>query len=112
MSFGLTNAPAYFMYLMNSVFMTELDKFVVVFIDDILIYSKSEDEHAKHLRIVLQRLRDHKLYAKFSKCEFWLDSVKFWVTLFPRMVSLWILAKCRRSWIGSHPNQYIKSVAF
>jgi hypothetical protein len=57
--------------------MNELDKFVVVFIDDILIYSKSEAEHAKHLRIVLQRLRDHKLYAKFSKCEFWLDSVKF-----------------------------------
>jgi hypothetical protein len=77
MSFGLTNAPAYFMYLMNSVFMTELDKFVVVFIDDILIYSKNEKEHVKHLRIVLQCLRDHKLYAKFSKCEFWLDSVKF-----------------------------------
>jgi hypothetical protein len=76
-SFGLTNAHAYFMYLMNSVFMNELDKFVVVFIDDILIYSKSEAEHAKHLCIVLQRLRDHKLYAKFSKCEFWLDSVKF-----------------------------------
>jgi hypothetical protein len=78
MSFGLTNAPAYFMYLRNSVFMNELDKSVVVFIDDILIYSKSEAEHTKHLRIVLQRLRDHKLYAKFSKCEFWLDSVKFW----------------------------------
>jgi hypothetical protein len=78
MSFGLTNAPAcYFMYLMNSVFMMELDKFVVVFIDDILIYSKNEKEHAKHLRIVLQCLRDHKLYAKFSKCEFWLKSVKF-----------------------------------
>jgi hypothetical protein len=77
MSFDLTNAPAYFMYLMNSVFMTELDKFVMVFIDDILIYSKNEKEHAKHLRVVLQRLRDHKLYAKFSKCEFWLKSVKF-----------------------------------
>jgi hypothetical protein len=77
MSFGLTNASAYFMYLMNSVFMNELDKFVVVFIDDILIYSKSEAEHAKHLRIVLQRLRDHKLHPKLSKCEFWLDSVKF-----------------------------------
>jgi hypothetical protein len=77
MSFGLTNAPAYFMYLMNLVVMNELDKFVVVFIDDILIYSKSKAEHAKHLRIVLQRLRDHKLYAKFSKCEFWLDCVKF-----------------------------------
>jgi hypothetical protein len=77
MSFGLTNAPAYFMYLMNSMFMIEPDKFVVVFIDDILIYSKNEKVHAKHLRIVLQRLRDHKLYAKFSKCEFWLNSVKF-----------------------------------
>jgi hypothetical protein len=77
MSFCLMNAPAYFMYLMNSVFMTEIDKFLVVFIDDILIYSKSEKEHAKHLRVVLQHLRDHKLYAKFSKCEFWLKSVKF-----------------------------------
>jgi len=77
MSFGLTNAPAYFMYLMNSVFMPQLDKFVVVFSDDILIYSKNEEEHEKHLRIVLQRLRDHQLYAKFSKCEFWLNMVKF-----------------------------------
>jgi len=77
MSFGLTNAPAYFMYLMNSVFMLELDKFVVVFIDDILIYSKTKEDHASHLRVVLQRLRDHHLYAKFSKCEFWLDSAKF-----------------------------------
>jgi hypothetical protein len=75
MSFGLTNAPAFFMYLMNSVFMPELDKFVVVFIDDILIYSKNEEEHACHLRIILTRLREHQLYAKFSKCEFWLDRV-------------------------------------
>jgi hypothetical protein len=77
MSFGLTNAPAYFMYLMNSVFMQELDKFIVVFIDDILIYSKNPEDHANHLHVVLQRLRDHHLYAKFSKCEFWLDIVKF-----------------------------------
>ena len=70
MSFGLTNAPVYFMYLMNSVFMPELDKFVVEFIDDILIYSKNEADHAEHLRVVLSRLREHKLYAKFSKCEF------------------------------------------
>jgi hypothetical protein len=77
MSFGLTNAPAYFMYLMNSVFMPELDKFIVVFIDDILIYSKNLEDHARHLHVVLQRLRDHHLYAKFSKCEFWLDTVKF-----------------------------------
>ena len=72
MSFGLTNAPAYFMYLMNSVFMPKLDKFIVVFIDDILIYSKNVEDYAQHLRIILQRLRDHHLYAKFSKCEFWL----------------------------------------
>jgi hypothetical protein len=72
MSFGLTNAPTYFMYLMNSVFMLELDKFVIVFIDDILVYFENEENHAEHLRIVLNRLRDHKLYAKFSKCEFWL----------------------------------------
>jgi len=77
MSFGLTNAPAYFMYLMNSVFMPELDKFVMVFIDDTLVYSKNEEDHTNHLRIVLQCLRDHQLYAKFSKCEFRLDSVKF-----------------------------------
>ena len=70
MSFGLTNAPAYFMYLMNSVFMPELDKFVAVFIDDILIYSETAEEHEEHLRVVLSRLREHKLYAKFSKCEF------------------------------------------
>jgi hypothetical protein len=77
MSFGLTNAPAYFMYLMNKVFMEYLDKFVVVFIDDILVFSKNEEEHAEHLRLVLEKLREHKLYAKFSKCEFWLDSVPF-----------------------------------
>ncbi|WVZ70283.1 hypothetical protein U9M48_018960, partial [Paspalum notatum var. saurae] len=77
MSFGLTNAPAYFMQLMNSVFMDYLDKFVVVFIDDILIYFKTEAEHEEHLRLVLQRLREHKLYAKFSKCEFWIDEVRF-----------------------------------
>jgi len=62
---------------MNSVFMPELDKFGVVFIDDILIYSKTKKEHAEHLRIVLTRLREHQLYAKFSKCEFWLDKVHF-----------------------------------
>ena len=70
MSFGLTNAPAHFMYLMNSVFMPELDKFVVVFIDDILVYSENEEDHIEHLRVVLTRLREHQLYAKFNKCEF------------------------------------------
>jgi hypothetical protein len=77
MSFGLTKAPAHFTCLMNSVFMPELDKFVAVFIDDILIYSKNEEEHAKHLRIVLTRLREHQLYAKFSKCTFWLEEIQF-----------------------------------
>jgi hypothetical protein len=77
MSFGLTNAPAYFMYLTNKVFMEYLDKFVVVFIDDILIFSKMEEEHEKHLRMVLEKLRPNQLYAKFSKCEFWLTKVAF-----------------------------------
>ena len=77
MSFGLTNAPAYFMYLMNKVFMDYLDKFVVVFIDDILVFSRNEEEHEEHLRLVLQRLRENQLYAKLSKCEFWLKEVSF-----------------------------------
>ena len=77
MSFGLTNAPAAFMDLMNRVFRPFLDKFVIVFIDDILIYSKSLEEHGHHLQLVLQKLREHQLYAKFSKCEFWLDKVTF-----------------------------------
>jgi hypothetical protein len=77
MSFGLTNAPAYFMYLMNKVFMEYLDKFVVAFIDDILIFSKNEEEHDEHLHLVLQKLRENKLYAKLSKCEFWLKEVSF-----------------------------------
>ena len=77
MPFGLTNAPAAFMDLMHRVFQLYLDQFVVVFVDDILIYSQSEWEHEYHLRIVLQLLRDHQLYTKFSKCEFWLTEVRF-----------------------------------
>ena len=77
MPFRLTNAPAAFMDLMHRVFQPYLDQFVVVFVDDILIYSQSEREHEYHLRIVLQLLRDHQLYAKFSKCEFWLSEVRF-----------------------------------
>jgi hypothetical protein len=77
MSFGLTNVPSHFMYLMNSIFMAELDKFAVVFIDDILVCSKNKKEHEGHLCIVLQRLRDHQLYAKYNKCEFWLGEVSF-----------------------------------
>jgi hypothetical protein len=76
MSFGLMNAPAFFMNLMNSVFMDYLDKFMVVFIDDILIYSQSEEDHVDHLKMVLQRLQEH-LYTKLSKCEFWIDEVLF-----------------------------------
>jgi hypothetical protein len=79
MSFRLTNAPAYFMNLMNKVFMEYLDSFVVVFIDDISIYSKSESDHEENLklRLVLQKLRDNQLYAKYSKCEFWIGEVPF-----------------------------------
>jgi hypothetical protein len=77
MSFGLTNAPAYFMNLMNKVFMEYLDRFVVVFIDDILIYSRNGSDHEQHLRLVLQKLRDNQPYAKYSKCEFWIDEVSF-----------------------------------
>jgi hypothetical protein len=74
MSFGLTNAPSYFMYLMNKVFMKYLDKFVVVFIDDILVYSRSEEDH---LRLALQKLQKHRLYDKLSKCDFWMKQVTF-----------------------------------
>ena len=77
MSFGLTNAPIAFMDLMHRVFQPYLDRFVVVFMDDILIYSKSEEDHEGHLRIVLQALREHQLHAKFSKCEFRLTEVRF-----------------------------------
>ena len=77
MSFGLTNAPTTFMDLMNRVFRPYLDKFVVVFINDILVYSKDEQENEQHLKIVLQTLREKKLYAKLSKCDFWLKEVSF-----------------------------------
>nr|GEY58487.1 putative reverse transcriptase domain-containing protein [Tanacetum cinerariifolium] len=77
MPFGLTNAPAVFMDLMNRIFHEFLDKFVIVFIDDILVFSKSKEEHEDHLHNVLQTLRHEKLYAKFFKCEFWLSSVAF-----------------------------------
>ncbi|GJS36123.1 putative nucleotidyltransferase, ribonuclease H [Tanacetum coccineum] len=77
MPFGLTNAPAVFMDLMNRVCKPYLDKFVIVFIDDILIYSRDKEEHANHLRIILELLRKEKLYAKFSKCDFWIHIVQF-----------------------------------
>jgi len=75
--FGLTNAPTYFMDLMNRVFHPYLDKFVVVFIDGILVYSKLRKEHAEHLRMVLNTLAAHKVYAKFKKCDFWMKKVHF-----------------------------------
>ena len=77
MPFGLTNAPTAFMDLMHKVFQPYLDQFIVVFVDDILIYSQSEEEHEDHLRIVLQALREHQLYARCNKCEFWLTEVRF-----------------------------------
>ncbi|GKC73542.1 putative reverse transcriptase domain-containing protein, partial [Tanacetum coccineum] len=77
MPFRLTNAPAIFMDLMNRVCKPYLDKFVIVFIDDILVYSKDEEDHGKHLKIILELLKKERLYAKFSKCDFWLDSVQF-----------------------------------
>ena len=77
MPFGLTNAPAAFMQMMNRVFIDFLDRFVVVFIDDILIYSRSREEHESHLRVVLDTLRRHRLYGKYSKCEFWIPEVGF-----------------------------------
>ena len=77
MSFGLTNAPAAFMDLMNRVFQPYLDRFVIFFINDILVYLGSLEEHSEHLRIVLQTLREWQLYAKLSKCQFWLNRVTF-----------------------------------
>ena len=77
MPFGLTNAPAAFICMINQVFSAYLDKFVVVFIDDILVYSIDRVEHEDYLHMVLQTLREHKLYAKLSKCEFWLEKVSF-----------------------------------
>ena len=77
MLFGLTNTPATFMGLMNKVFQQYLDRFIIVFIDDILVYSKSKEEHGRHLTLVLRKLREHHLYAKFSKCQFWLKEVPF-----------------------------------
>jgi hypothetical protein len=94
MSFGLTNAPSYFMNLMNKVFMEYLDRFVVVFIDDILIYSKSDSDHEEHLRLVLQKLRDNQLYAKYSKCEFWINKMPVLEHIMEGYQ--WILLRLRR----------------
>jgi hypothetical protein len=106
MLFELTNAPAYFMYLMNKVFMEYLDKFVVVFIDDILVYSRSEEEHEDHLCLALQKLRENRLYVKLSKCEFWMRQVAFlghviWIEL--QLIDTYVrVCRCRdRAPVGS-----------
>jgi hypothetical protein len=109
MSFGLTNALAYFMNLMNKVFMEYLDRFVVVFIDDILIYSKSESDHEQHLRLVLQKLRDNQLYAKFSKCEFWIGEVPFLGHIISNGGISVDPARSRRLWSGACPLQLLRS---
>ena len=102
-SFGLKNAPAPFMDYMNRIFKSYLNKFVVVFLDDILIYLRTQEKHDEHLRMVLQILRDRKLYAKLSKCEFWMKEVKFLVMqchkgelqLIPARLRLWQNGNCQ-----------------
>ena len=110
--FGLMNAPAAFMDIMNKVFHPYLDQFVIVFIEDILVYSKNAKEHAFHLRIVLQTLRDRQLYAKFSKCVFWLNEVVF----FEHVVSgndIFVDPKNLKPFlIGSNPGMSLKYEMF
>ena len=93
--FGLTNAPTTFMCLMNSVFSKYLNNFVLVFLYDIIIYSKNEEEHEEHLRMELQLLREHKLYAKLRKCDFYKDKIHIWVTLSHMKEYMWTLRTLR-----------------
>ena len=93
MPFGLTNAPAAFIDLMNRVFRPYVDQFVVVFLDDILVYSKDRESHETHLQVVLETLRKEHLYAKLSKCEFWLDEVSFIGHIASKKESEWIQRK-------------------
>ena len=90
MPFGLTNAPSTFMKLMNGVFYEFLDEVVIIFIDDIFVFSKSPEEHERHLRIVMEKLREHKLFAKLSKCSFWQRKIGFLGLLCPKRELQWI----------------------
>ena len=113
MPFGVTNAPGVFMEYMNHIFHAYLDRFVVVFIDEILIYSKSEEEHAEHLKIVLQVLKEKKLYAKLSKCEFWLNEVSFLGHVISgNVVLLWIRLKLLQYHNGRLLSQLPRLEAF
>ena len=96
MVFKLNNAPATFMNLMNQVFEDYLDKFVIVFIDNILVYSKKKEEHTEHLQLVLQRLKAKELYAKFKKCKFWLDRVIILGHVISKNGDTWTLLRLRR----------------
>ena len=112
MPFGLTNALAAFMDLMNRVFKPYLDTFIIIFIDDILVYSRSEEEHAKHLRIVLQTLRDKQLHAKFSKCEFWLEEVVFLGMSSQLKECMLIIRRLKQFLVGNHQPVCIRCVVF
>jgi len=112
MPLGVTNAPGVFMEYMKRIFHAYLDHFVVVFIDDILIYSKFEEEHAEHLKIVLQVLKEKKLYAKLSKCEFWLKEVSFLGHIILVVVLLWIRRKLMQYHNGRLLSRLPKLEAF
>jgi hypothetical protein len=109
MSFGLTNAPAHFMYLMNSVFMEEMDKFVVVFIDNILVFSKGKKKHKEHLRSMLSQLHDHQPCAEFSKCDIWLSKVQFVIHVISSGGIFVDPGKVQEYWIGNRQGLCIMS---
>jgi hypothetical protein len=109
--FGLTNAPGVFMSLMNGVFREYLDKFIQVFIDDILIYSRMMEEHDEHLRLVLQCLREHKLYGKLSKCSFYQSKIHYLGHVISGEGIVWIQQRSRLLWNGLRRRMSQKCVA-